>query len=289
MAIEVSEILRTGKFKRLRHRWEMPMIWISFVVTVVAIFVGSWTLLLDEATMESYFGEDSEAVADAAAFAVMVLVLPIGVFFYRFYMAAQAKANAIRVGPNQLPKLWEMYRRIGDKLHMEKLPKLYVTNGNGVVNAYALSCNKRHKYIVLHAETVMAMNEAPEIVEFVLAHEMAHHKLGHVSLWRIAIGLIPNALIPLGLTTTRAQEYSADRVAKSICDHDHSAMKLLAIGPWMYRDVDSESWLEQCREDRKELYVRFANLMSDHAVMSKRYKALRDIDECGFQKHGDMF
>lgn len=289
MAIEVSEILNTGSFTRLRHRWEMPMIWISFLVTVIAVLFGSWALTLDETTMLAYFGEESQWVADAANFAVMVLVIPIGIFFYRFYMAAQAKANAIRVGPNQIPKLWEMYQDLGCKLQMTKLPKLYVTNGNGVVNAYALSCNKRHKYIVLHAETVMEMDEAPEIVEFVLAHEMAHHKLGHVSLWRIAIGLIPNALIPLGITTTRAQEYSADRVAKSICDHDHNAMKLLAIGPWMYSDVDSESWLEQCKEDRKELYVRFANLMSSHAVMSKRYKALRDIDEGGFKKHGDMF
>lgn len=289
MTIEVSEILSTGKFTRLRHRWEMPMIWISFLVTVIAVLFGIWALTLDEATMQAYFGEESQLVAEAADFALMALIIPIGIFFYRFYMAAQAKANAIRVGPNQLPKLWEMYQALGNKLQMNKLPKLYVTNGNGVVNAYALSCNKRHKYIVLHAETVMAMDEAPEIVEFVLAHEMAHHKLGHVSLWRLAIGLIPNALIPLGITTTRAQEYSADRVAKSVCDHDHNAMKLLAIGPWMYGDVDSESWLEQCKEDRKELYVRFANLMSSHAVMSKRYKALRDIDEGGFKKHGDMF
>lgn len=289
MAIDISEIKSADRFTQLRHRWEMPLIWISFLVTVSGIMFGAWALTLDEATMQTYFGESSQSVADAASFAVMVLILPIGMFFYRFYMAAKAKANAIRVGPNQLPKLWELYQELGKKLQMERLPKLYVTNGNGVVNAYALSCNTRHKYIVLHSETVMAMAEAPEIVEFVLAHEMAHHKLGHVSLWRIAIGLIPDVLVPLGISTTRAQEYSADRVAKSVCDHDHHAMKLLAIGPWMHGDVDSEAWLEQCEEDRKELFVRFANVMSNHAVMSKRYKALRDIDTGGFEKHGDMF
>lgn len=289
MAIQVSEILKTGKFKRLRHRWEMPMIWLSFIVTVLAIAMGGAIMTFDEATLQETFGEDHEAVTDTAQFAVLALVFPLGIFFYRFYMAAKAKANAIRVGPKQMPELWSMYQALGEKMHMSKLPKLYVTNGNGVVNAYALSCNRRQKYIVLHAETVMAMEKAPEIVEFVLAHEMAHHKLGHVSLWRIAIGFIPGFLVPLGTTTTRAQEYSADRVAKSVCDHDHSAMKLLAIGPWMVDEVNNESWLEQCDEDRKELYVRFANLFSSHAVMSKRYKALRDIDAHGFGKHGDMF
>jgi len=235
------------------------MIWLSFIVSVFAITLGLGIAILDEATLVDTFGENSEMVAEYASSAVLVLILPL------------------------------LYERLGEKLHMKKLPKLYVTNGNGVVNAYALSCNTRHKYIVMHAETVMAMEHSPEIVEFVLAHELAHHKLGHVSLWRSIIGVIPNTLIPLGITTTRAQEYSADRVAKSVCDHDHSAMKLLAIGPWMHQNVDSDSWLDECETDRKEFYVRCANVLSSHAVMSKRFKALRDIDAQGFKSHGDMF
>ena len=182
-----------------------------------------------------------------------------------------------------------MYLELGQRLEMPKLPKLYVTNGNGVVNAYALSCNTRHKYVVMHAETVMAISENPEIVEFVLAHELAHHKLGHVSLWRMAIALVPNFIVPLGLSATRAQEYSADRIAKSVCGHDRDAMKLLAIGPWMVDNVNDEAWLQQCDAEGSELYVRLANTMSSHAVMTKRYKALRDIDENGFGSHGDMF
>jgi len=156
------------------------MIWLSFIVSVFAITLGLGIAILDEATLVDTFGENSEMVAEYASSAVLVLILPLFIYFYRFFMAATAKANAIRVGPSQLPKLWAMYERLGEKLHMKKLPKLYVTNGNGVDNAYALSCNTRHKYIVMHAETVMAMEHTPEIVEFVLAHELAHHKLGHV-------------------------------------------------------------------------------------------------------------
>lgn len=276
-------------FRRLRHRWEMPLIWVSGLVSLCSVMLGMAVLSLDDATMVSLFGEEAENVADLASNALFFMAVPIGIYFYRFYLAAQAKSNAIRVGPQQMPKIWTMYEDLGRRLEMPRLPRLYVTNGNGVVNAYALSCNKRNNYIVLHAEVALAIDTRPEIVEFVLAHEMAHHKLGHVALWRIAIGLIPNILVPLGISTSRAQEYSADRVALKVCGHHVETMKLLAIGPWMVDQVNPDAWAEQCETDRRELYVRAANVMSGHAVMSKRYKALRDIETQGYGIHGDMF
>ncbi len=264
------------------------MIWLSGIVTLAALLLAASVLTISESEMQEMFGEDAEAIGDTAFNIMLILALPLALYIYRFYYAAKAKANAIRVGPRQLPELWALYEDIGQRLEMKRLPKLYVTNGNGVVNAYALSCNRRHKYVVLHAETVLAMKDTPEIVEFVLAHELAHHKLGHVALWRLVIGFLPNLLVPLGLTTSRAQEYSADRVAHKVCDHHGPAMKLLAIGPWMTQDVDADAWLDQCVEDRREWSVRAANLLSGHAVMSKRYKALRDIDAKGYDVHGDM-
>ncbi len=118
-------------------------------------------------------------------------------YLLRFYMAAKAKANAIRVGPKQMPEVWDMYQELNAKIGLDPLPKLYVQNGDGAVNAYALSCNTRYKYIILHAEVAMAVKKAPQVLRFVLAHEMAHHKLGHVSLWRIVMGVIPGILKPL--------------------------------------------------------------------------------------------
>ena len=125
--------------------------------------------------------------------------------------------------------------------------------------------------------------------EFILAHEMAHHKLRHVSLWRIIIGLIPNVMVLPGVTTTRAQEYSADRVAMAVCPNHAAAMRLLAVGPWMANGVDPDAWLEQCESEHREFMVRLSNALSDHAVMVKRYKALRDIERKGFSAHGEMF
>ncbi len=276
-------------FDKLRHRWEMPLIWVSVVITVVAVAGGLWLVSLDDATRTAWFGDSAEDVMEYAGYALLLPLLSVAFYLFRFYMAAKAKANAILVGPEQMPEVWKIYQELNARLGLDPLPELYVTNGNGVVNAYALSCNTRRKYIVLHAEVAMAVREAPQILQFVLAHEMAHHKLRHVSLWRLVIGVVPGLLKPLGVSATRAQEYSADRVAMAVCNRHHEAMGLLAAGPWMYGDVNMEAWLDQCAAQNRELYVRLVNLMSDHAVMVKRYKALRDIEKHGYGCHGDMF
>ncbi len=36
-------------FRKLRHRWEMPLIWVSIGVTVLAVIAGVWIMMLDEA------------------------------------------------------------------------------------------------------------------------------------------------------------------------------------------------------------------------------------------------
>lgn len=285
----LSTALEHKNFRVLRHRWEMPLVWTSGIVSLLAIAFALMVATMTEETAAELFGDSAQDVADFALPALAALVVPLLIFVYRFYMAARAKANAIRVGPQQFPELWRMYQELAGKLELSPLPRLYVVNGNGVVNAYALSCNRRAKYIVLHAEVVLAIDERPEIVEFVLAHEMAHHKLGHVSLWRLALGTIPGMLAPLGISTIRAQEYSADRVAHALCNHHHQAMGVLAAGLWLEHRIDPGVWLAQCEAERKEWFVRAVNIMSDHAVMSKRYKALCDIDKEGFGCHGDMF
>ena len=75
------------------------------------------------------------------------------------------RSNAVLVGPKQFPELYALYQDLGQRLDMPKLPKLYVTNGDGAVNAYALECNRRYNYIVMHAEIAIMLPTAADIVE----------------------------------------------------------------------------------------------------------------------------
>lgn len=204
-------------------------------------------------------------------------------------MAAGVRAKSVRVGPRQFPELHARYLALAERIGVAHVPSLYVVNGNGVVNAYAFSCNKRHGYVVLHSEIAQLLHRAPQIVDFVMAHELSHHRLNHVSLWRMLIGVIPGVLFLPGTATTRAQEYSADRLALSACPGTGDAASLLAVGPLMAADVNSEAWLEQCSEDDRSWLIRLQNILSDHAVLTKRYKALKDLEAHGMSRHGQMF
>lgn len=278
-------------FTRFRHRWEMPMIWLSCLITLIALAAALGVFWADSAGMlEGSLEEETLTdLRDTANTVMLLLIAPLAIYVYRFYMAAAARSNAVLVGPQQFPELHAMYLDLARRLDLPNPPKLYVTNGNGVVNAYALECNKRYRYVVMHSEIAMLLPTAPDVVEFVLAHELAHHKLRHVSLWRIIIGMIPNLLMLPGQTTTRAQEYSADRVAMAICPNHANAVRLLAVGPWMADGVNPDAWAEQCAAEHREWMVRLANALSSHAVMVKRFKALRDIEREGFKTQGEMF
>lgn len=267
------------------------MIWLSALITLLALTAAFGIWWIDgNGQLEEAVGEDGATdLRDMADTAYLLLLAPLGIYIYRFYIAAQARANAILVGPSQFPELHALYQDLAQRLDMPNPPRLYVTNGNGVVNAYALECNRRRRYVVIHAEIAMLLPKSPDIVEFVLAHEIAHHKLRHVSLWRIVIGIVPGMLFLPGAATTRAQEYSADRLAMAVCPNHASALRLLAVGPWIADGVDPDAWMQQCLSEHREFMVRAANAMSSHAVGVKRYKALRDIEEKGFSAHGEMF
>ncbi|WP_374423267.1 M48 family metallopeptidase [Paracoccus sp. (in: a-proteobacteria)] len=278
-------------FTRYRHRWEMPLIWVSAVVTVATVLLGLAIIAVDQGTvLNDALGEDSATLLrEFPGYFYILLIAPVAIYAYRFYVAAQSRANAILVGPRQFPELFATYQELGRRLEMPYLPRLYVINGNGVVNAFALECNRRHNYVVIHAEIAMLFSTAPDVVEFVLAHELGHHKLRHVSLWRAVIAIVPGATVVLGQATTRAQEYSADRIALAVCPGTANATRLLAVGPWMESGVDPDAWLEQCQAEHREFWVRISQAMSSHAVMVKRYKALREIERDGFSAQGEMF
>lgn len=286
-----SHASQAHDFTHFRHRWEMPMIWLSCLITLMALAAALGVFWADSAGMlEGSLEEETLTdLRDTANTVMLLLIAPLAIYVYRFYMAASARSNAVLVGPQQFPELHAMYLDLAQRLDLPNPPKLYVTNGNGVVNAYALECNRRYRYVVMHSEIAMLLPTAPDVVEFVLAHELAHHKLRHVSLWRIIIGMIPNLLMLPGQTTTRAQEYSADRVAMAICPNHANAVRLLAVGPWMADGVNPDAWAEQCEAEHREWMVRLANALSSHAVMVKRFKALRDIEREGFKTQGEMF
>src|SRR5438067_6872319 len=133
------------------------------------------------------------------------------------------KAASIRLGPQQLPEVWNRYENVLSTLDMPGLYDLYLTQAP-IANAAAIG--SQHPMIVLNSQSLTLFDDAE--LETVLAHEAGHILSEHV-LYETAL-MILLQLVPLGrvpalaglpliairsalLEWFRAAELSADRAA----------------------------------------------------------------------------
>lgn len=172
----------------------------------------------------------------------------------------------------------------------DRIPRVYVVNGNGAVNAFASKCTVANGYVVLHSDLVDTAYDHGNVggLRFVLAHELAHIKCGHVSIWRTILSPAL-ALVRLDMSLTRAQEYNADRTAAFVCPQ--GALELARIiygGKHMGARMDLEEYLDSISAHKDGLWLRVVNFFSSHAVGFRRMDALRTASQGQWDVHGRM-
>ncbi len=130
-------------------------------------------------------------------------------------------ANAVKIGPRQLPEVWDAYLEVIDVLDVPKRPDLYVLQAPGA-NAFTLGADEP---IVVMQSGLIDLLDGREL-QSVMAHEMGHVLSEHVmyrtalmimlnlSLSSLSIGAIPLQALQLALLEWfRASELSCDRCA----------------------------------------------------------------------------
>lgn len=130
-------------------------------------------------------------------------------------------ANAVKVGPQQLPEIWNSYLEVIDVLDVPKRPDLYFLQTPGA-NAFTLGADA--PIIVVQSGLVELLN--PRELQSVFAHELGHVLSEHVmyrttllillnlSLSQFNVGTIPLQALQLALLEWfRASELSCDRCA----------------------------------------------------------------------------
>jgi Zn-dependent protease with chaperone function len=130
------------------------------------------------------------------------------------------QGNAVRVGPSQFPRVWNMHVEVCTTFDWAEVPELYVTQ-TPVFNAGAYGID--HPFIVLHSAAIELLDD--DELRVLLAHELGHVMSGH-SLYRtiaailalVSLGALPFlagvALLPVRLAFlewSRKSELSADR------------------------------------------------------------------------------
>ena len=173
--------------REFRHRAEVPMLVLGGILTILAVVACIFVILLGMSLSD--FGQGVLVGILAPALAAVAIRW--------FYWSAIT--NAVEVTPAQFPGVYTIYHDLAQQMGFHpddaagkgitRLPRLYIKNGNGVMNAYASKCQVSRGYVVIHSDLVDVgyTYQDWEFVRFVLAHELGHIKCGHVDLWRSMI------------------------------------------------------------------------------------------------------
>ncbi len=129
------------------------------------------------------------------------------------------QANAVRVGPNQFPRVWDLYCEVCSTMDAPERYPLFVSQ-NPVVNAGAYGM--KEPFIILNSGTLALLTDRQ--VSYILGHEVGHVMSDHV-LYRTMtellialakmgfpiVGLAARAILVALLEWSRKSELSADR------------------------------------------------------------------------------
>jgi Zn-dependent protease with chaperone function len=145
---------------------------------------------------------------------MIIIFLLLVHWIVRELFKAYIFGHSIRVTEMQFSDVYKIALEMAKKMGVVRVPDIFVVNMEGRINALALRFIG-HAYVVLYASLVdlMLKRNAIKELRMVVAHEMAHHAAGHVSIFR-QIFLYPVTYIPfLYKAYVRACELSADRLA----------------------------------------------------------------------------
>jgi Zn-dependent protease with chaperone function len=169
-------------------------------------------------------------------------------------------ANSVRIGPDQLPRIWNSYQTVLDTLDMPQQYALYISQ-TPVANAFTLG--SKSPIIVVQSGLVSLLDENE--VRFVLAHEVGHilsdhslHRtalvillrLGQIARLPLLVGLPTLAIELILLEWFRAAELSADRAATlAIRDPLVACRSLMNLaGGAMSQELNVDAFIRQANE-----------------------------------------
>ena len=270
---------------QFRHKWEMRMIGIAFAATFIAL-AAAVVIILQGGTPDEW-----------AMAALVGLAGPVVAFVWAIrHNYWKHITNGVEVTSQQFPELYQTYHDLAiemgftdDGEGLQKTPRLFVYNGNGALNAFASKCQLHKGYVVLYSDLVDVAYTHGDFgfLRFVLAHELGHIKCGHVSMWRI----IPSGLttlIRLAPSVTRAQEYTADRVALYYAGDCADSMIALSAGKNLAKRVNMDEYYANISTHKDGLWMRIVNFLADHAIGFRRMQAIADAKKHGWNVHGKM-
>ncbi|MNS39078.1 heat shock protein HtpX [compost metagenome] len=210
-------------------------------------------------------------------------------------------SSAIRVGPDQFPELYAIFRGCVDRAGVTPEPELYVCPGG--LNAHTSGVDR--PYVMLEAGAVSSLSRAE--LEYVIGHELGHIRCQHL-LYLFMASYLPmiakmlpvvGGWVAMGLNAAlgewaRKAELSCDRMGLLVSQDLEACLRVMvkcsgAPGPFHHR-IDLDAFLRQAEEFRaldrdmvSALYKFIANMDRSHPwTVERAYELKRWHDEGGY-------
>ena len=199
----------------------------------------------------------------------------------------QLLGNAVRVGPNQFPRVHRLVTQCAETLGITP-PTLYITN-SPVMNAMTFGTND-DSFIIVHSALVDYFTD--EELLSVIGHETGHIHNNHV-VYLTALYYLRNMasiylkwmIIPADLALSgwmRRAEITCDRAGLLCCkdvDVSTGSLAKLALGSTkLHAEFNVEAFADQYQES-KEGVGRYAEITASHPWISRRMKAIKAFSE----------
>ena len=202
-------------------------------------------------------------------------------------------ANAVKIGPKQLPELWAIYERAGETLDLPQLPDLYTTYFAFGPNAVAIGAKRPVVVVSSQFVDILDADELWALFGHELGHVLSEHVLYQTTLTTLLMGrgALPAVIrLPFRAVTAvllewyRAAELTADRAGALACRDPLALSRLLMVmaAGVPSRRLDLDVFLQQATEyeewdSRWDRLLRFfAERQGTHPYAVRRVQQLME-------------
>jgi hypothetical protein len=258
---------------QLRHPAERSL-FLAFSVLNVLLMAAAICIVLngsDWLRAHSHLAGYIRVLAIAAVFGVPAIV------FLRNGRHALVRGKSIALSPQQFPQIYAILQRHCERLAIDPLPELYVSDMNMTQPARAYGSWKCD-YILLSTKFLQPnLQPMLPVFAFWLGREIGRLRLEHAS-WPTEFLLAYVAKIPyLPNPLHRVFCYSEDRYGAFLAPEGLPGLIGVASGRLMLPEVNARDYLKQVRL-YGGVWARLAGLTEAEPTISDRIKALFDAD-----------
>ena len=246
-----------------------------FAFRVIFSVVGLVFLVMGTVGLAAAGAVGGAEIGATAFVLVFYIVLIAGYFWLMKVLAVgHLKGNGVQVTEKQFPQATAMIAEVASLYGMKRIPKVFVLQSGGALNAYATRFAGSN-FVALYSDVFSVIEHDPQVLKFILSHEMAHVKRSHIQkrFWTFLSFWVPF----LGPAYSRACEYTCDSFAAEAAPQGApGGLMLLAAGKDLYRKVSVEDYLEAFKENNTDV-VKFTQLLSSHPHLPKRIAYLAKL------------